>query len=84
MPVLPLKDIRSKLQLLIQFKGMVGVDLRNFHVQIGIWNGKSEALYQPLVLKSSGSIVFADIYKTEIFTESLFLIIKVSQVDKGK
>lgn len=59
------------------------MDLKDFQVQIGIWNGKSEALYQPFILKSSGSMVFADIHKTEIFKESLFLIIKVSYIDKG-
>lgn len=80
---MPLKDVGSKFQLLIQFKGLTDVDLRNFQVQIGIWNGRSEALYQPLILKNSGAIVFTDIYKKEIFTESLFLMLKVSQVEKG-
>ena len=69
--------------MLIKFDGFMGVDLGEFQVQIGIWNGENEALYQPYVLKSFGSIVFTDILKTEIFKENLFLMIKVSNIDKG-
>ena len=81
-PVLPLKDL-EKMQILVQFDGFIGVDLKEFQVQIGIWNGKNEALYQPFVLNSFGSIVFTDVTKSEIFKENLFLMIKVLNKDKG-
>jgi hypothetical protein len=69
--------------MLINFEGFMGVDFKEFQVQIGIWDGKRKAVYQPYVLNRFGSIVFSDLFKTEIFKENLTLMVKVAHIDKG-
>ncbi len=86
-PSLPPKDVGpTKIQVLVQLKGLTGVEpQKTFQVQIGIWNGKSTPLYQPALFKKSlnGAVVFADIDKKDIFSENMFLILRISQLDKG-